>query len=175
MLTDVLSPSDCAKCGFCCSFRRQSLNLTPCFAKETVAEISRLYPEARFKTLPNDAVTIDIADNYRTNDSEEESLCPFNREGCILPQHLKPFDCKLWPFRLMKSKTGLVLALVPTCPWIEKEDLSKLRATALTVAKKAMEYAGTHPEIVIEYRADYQVVIPVSEESCYGYIKTERL
>jgi hypothetical protein len=64
----------------------------------------------------------------------------------------------------MKSKAGLVLALVPTCPWIEKKDLSKLRATALTVAKKAMEYAGTHPEIIIEYRADYQVIVPVSEE-----------
>ena len=164
MLTDVLSPSDCAKCGFCCSFRRQSLNLTPCFAKETVAEISRLYPEARFKTLPNTAVTIDIAGNYHTHDSEEEVPCYFNRKGCILPPHLKPFDCKLWPFRLMKSKTSLVLALVPTCPLIE-EDLEKLRATALTVAKKAVEYAKTHPEIVIEYRADYQVIIPVPEES----------
>lgn len=165
MLKDVLSPADCARCGFCCSFRRQSLNLTPYFAKETVAEIGRIYPEARFKTLPNGAITIDIADNYHTNDSEEEAPCYFNRNGCILPRHLKPFDCKLWPFRLMKSKNGLVLALVPTCPWIEKKDLAKLRATALTVAKEAMEYAKTHPEIVIEYRADYQVIIPVPEES----------
>lgn len=165
MLKAVLSPSDCARCGFCCSFRRQSLNLTPCFAKETVAEIGRLYPEARFKTLANGAITIDIADNYCTNDSEEEVLCYFNRKGCILPQHLKPFDCKLWPFRLMKGGNGLVLALVPTCPWIEKSDLSKLRATALTVAKEAMEYARTHPEVVIEYRTDYQIVIPVLEES----------
>ena len=165
MLKAVLSPADCARCGFCCSFRRQSLNLTPNFAKETVAEISRLYPEARFKTLPNGAVTIDIAGNYRTNDSEEEASCYFNRKGCILPRHLKPFDCKLWPFRMMKSGNGLVLALVPTCPWIEKNDLAKLRATALTVAKEAMEYARTHPEIVIGYRADYQVIIPASEGS----------
>ena len=165
MLKDILSPADCARCGFCCSFRRQSLDLTPKFAKETVAEISRLYPEARFKTLPDGAITIDIAGNYTTNDSQEEAPCYFNRQGCILPQHLKPFDCKLWPFRLMKGEGGLVLALVPTCPWIEKKDLAKLRATALTVAKKAAEYAGTHPEIVIEYRADYQVIIPVPEKS----------
>ena len=90
MLREVLSPDDCAVCGFCCSFRRQSLNLTPCFAKETFGEIRRLYPEARFRDLPNGAVTIDISDNYRTNDSEEEALCPFNRKGCILPGHLKP-------------------------------------------------------------------------------------
>ena len=159
MLKEVLSPENCARCGFCCSFRRQSLNLTPYFAKETVDEISRLHPEARFKTLPNGAVTIDIDDKYRTADSEEEALCPFNRNGCILPEHLKPFDCKLWPFRLMKCGDGLALALVPTCPWIER-DPAKLEATAAVVAKKAMEYAKTHPEIAIEYRPDYQVVIP---------------
>ena len=163
MLKDVLSPADCAKCGFCCSFRRQSLNLTPYFAKETVEEICRLYPEARFKTLPNGAATIDLDDKYRTNNSSEEALCPFNRGGCVLPPHLKPFDCKLWPFRLMKGDNCLLLALVPTCPWIAKNDLSKLKTAASAAAKAAMEYAKTHPEIVIDYRADYQVVIPASE------------
>ena len=163
MLKDVLSPEDCAKCGFCCSFRRQSLHLTPLFAKETVEEIRRLFPEARFRTLPNGAVTIDIADRYRTDDSGEEALCPFNRKGCILPQHLKPFDCELWPFRLMKSGNGLALALVPTCPWIAK-DSPKFKETAAAVAEKAVAYAKTHPELVIESRPDYQVVVPLPEE-----------
>ena len=165
MLKDVLSPADCAKCGFCCSFRRQSLGLTPLFAKETVEEIRRLHPEARFRTLPNGAVTIDIGDQYRTDDSEEEALCPFNRKGCVLPAHLKPFDCELWPFRLMKSGDGFVLALVPTCPWIERKDVEKLKATAAAVFRKAVEYAKEHPEIAIEYGADYEVVIPAGEGS----------
>ena len=160
MLKNVLSREDCAKCRFCCSFRRQSLGLTPCFAKETVAEIRRLFPDARFKTLPNGATTIDIDDKYLTDDSQEEALCPFNRKGCILPAHLKPFDCELWPFRLMKSGSGLTLALVPTCPWIEK-DIDKLRAAASAIAKDVVVYARTHPEIVIEYRSDYQIVICV--------------
>ena len=158
MRKDVLSHEDCAKCGFCCSFRRQSLGLTPCFAKETVAEIRRLFPDVRFKTLPNGATTIDIDDQYRTDDSQEEVLCPFNRKGCILPSHLKPFDCELWPFRLMKSGNDLTLALVPTCPWIEKDN-PKFKSVAVAVAKAAVEYAKNHPEIVIEYREDYHVVV----------------
>jgi hypothetical protein len=164
MLKEVLSPDDCAVCGFCCSFRRQSLNLTPCFAKETLGEIRRLYPEARFRDLPNGAVTIDISDNYRTNDSEEEALCPFNRKGCILPGHLKPFDCELWPFRLMRGEDCLMLALVPTCPHIKKNDGEKLRAAALSAAKAAVKYAETVPEIVIDYRADYEVILRISED-----------
>ena len=162
MLKDVLSPEECAKCGFCCSFRRQSLNLTPYFAKETVAEIRGLHPEARFRTLPNSATTIDIGDRYRTDDSEEEAPCPFNRKGCVLPPHLKPFDCKLWPFRLMKRGDGLVLALVPTCPRIDRES-PRFKATAEAVFRKAAEYAKDHPEIAIEYREDYRIVFPALE------------
>lgn len=163
MLKDVLSSEDCAKCRFCCSFRRQSLGLTPCFAKETVEEIRSLYPDARFKTRPDGAVTIDIDDRYRTDDSEDEALCPFNQKGCVLPDRLKPFDCKLWPFRLMKCADGLALALVPTCPWIKKDDADRLNATASTVAKEAVAYTKAHPEIVIEYRPDYEVVYPIRQ------------
>ncbi len=159
MLEEILSAKDCAKCEFCCSFRRQSLDLTPYFAAETLDEIRRLYPEAKFRTRPDGAMTIDLYDKYTTENSEEEALCPFNHTGCILPAHLKPFDCKLWPFRLMKVENGLSLALVPTCPWIRKDDESKLKEVAEAVAKEAVEYAKTHPEIIIEYRADYQVVI----------------
>lgn len=163
MLKDVLSPDDCARCGFCCSFRRQSLHLTPLFAAETVAEIRRLHPEARFRALPSGATTIDIGDRYRTDDSEEEAPCPFNRKGCVLPPYLKPFDCKLWPFRLMKRGDGLVLALVPTCPRIDRES-PRFKATAEAVFRKAAEYAKGHPEIAIEYRADYPVVVAGGRE-----------
>lgn len=160
-LEEILSPEDCAACEFCCSFRRQSLNLTPCFDEEKIGEICRLYPEARFKNLPNGAVTIDLDDKYQTDDSKEEALCHFNRRGCILPPHLKPFDCSLWPFRLMKDKEGdsLVLALVPTCPKIRKDDTGKFREAALDMAKESVQYAATHPEIIIEYRPDYQIII----------------
>ena len=164
MLEDILSPKDCAKCGFCCSFRRQSLNLTPCFDAESIDEICALYPEARFKTLPNGAVTIDLDDKYQTDDSCEEALCHFNRTGCILPSHLKPFDCKLWPFRLMRGDDGLLLALVPTCPGIKKDDQAKLSKVAENVAKEAVEYARNHPEIIIEYRDDYQVILNCRQE-----------
>ena len=159
MLEEILSPEDCAVCEFCCSFRRQSLNLTPCFDKDSVDEICRLYPEAKFKTLPKGVVTIDLDDKYNTDNNEEEALCYFNKKGCILPAHLKPFDCKLWPFRLMKNGDSLSLTLVPSCPWIKKDDTSKLKEVADSVLKEAKEYAKTHPEIIIEYREDYEVIV----------------
>ena len=162
MMKDLLTAEDCASCGFCCSFRRQSLNLTPRFAKESIEEIRRLYPEAGFKTLPDGSVTIDLDDKYLTDDSEEEARCPFNRQGCILPDDLKPFDCKLWPFRLMKGEDELLLALVPTCPKIKRDDPVRLEEVASSVAAAAVKYAKDHPEIIIEHRPDYRVIIRTS-------------
>ena len=118
-----------------------------------------MYPEAKFKTLQKGAVTIDLDDKYLTDNNEEEALCYFNRKGCILPAHLKPFDCKLWPFRLMKNGDSLSLALVPSCPWIKKDDTLKLKEVADSVLKEAKEDAKTHPEIIIEYREDYQIIL----------------
>lgn len=152
----ILSAEDCAKCEFCCSFRRQSLVFTPFFEKEKVDEIHTLFPEVRFKTRENGKLTIDIDHMYRTDDSEEEALCPFNKVGCILPEHLKPFDCKLWPFRIMRKRdgNGLVLALAPTCPRIRK-DSPEFRKVAESAAKEAAEYAKVHPEIIIEYSDEF--------------------
>ena len=158
MLGELLSPSDCATCGYCCSFRKKSLNLTPHFAKETIDEITRLFPEARFKSLPDGIVTIDLDDMYQTDDEDEEVLCPFNKTGCILPDHLKPFDCKLWPFRLMKNGADLSLALVPSCSYIKIDDRQKLKTVAQKVAKEAVGYAKDHPEIIIDFREDYQII-----------------
>ena len=167
MLEEILSPADCARCEFCCSFRRQSRHLTPYFAKESIEEIRRLYPGARFVTRENGGVTIDLEGQYHTQEDTEEALCYFNHKGCVLPEELKPFDCSLWPFRLMKKGEDLVLALVPSCPWIKTEDTAKLKEVAAAMAKEAYFYAKTHPEIIIEYRDDYAVVARVAGDgSC---------
>ena len=77
---------------------------------------------------------------------------------------LPPSYCNL-TISAVKSGDGFVLALVPTCPWIERKDVEKLKATAAAVFRKAVEYAKEHPEIAVEYRADYVVVIPAGEGS----------
>lgn len=163
MLEEVLTPADCAKCKFCCSFRRESLKFTPHIAGENIEEIRQLFPEALFKTLPDGTITIYLDDNFLTQDSEEEVLCYFNRDGCRLPTRLKPFECKLWPFRLMRKDDSLFLALATSCQRIERKDTARFGKAALEAAKEAVEYAKTHPEIIIEYSEDYQVLVSVSE------------
>ncbi|MDO4487734.1 MAG: hypothetical protein Q4B67_01400 [Eubacteriales bacterium] len=159
MLSKILTKEDCARCRFCCSFRRQSLWETPLFDKETLPVVKEKYPDALFKELPDGSVTIDLDGGYKTNDPEEEVLCPFNVNGCVLTPELKPLDCKIWPLRVMSKDGGLVIALTPTCSVIKDEVTPELIKVTEELRDEIMAYAEKHPEIIKEYREGFPVVL----------------
>ena len=159
MLRSVLSPEDCAKCRFCCSFRRQSLWETPLFDPNTAKRLSEQYSEAKFKPAANGWYTIDIDDKYVTDDPEEEALCPFNKSGCVLSGSDKPFDCSIWPLRVMPDGDELAICLTPTCPVISSNPLSVMQELADSdIGSKVLEYARSHPEIVKERHEGFPVL-----------------
>lgn len=158
MLSSVLSREDCAKCRFCCSFRRQSLWETPLFDGQTAERLAELYPGAAFKPREG-AFTIDIDGCYATDDPEEEALCPFNRGGCVLGADDKPFDCSIWPLRVMPVNGHNAICLTPTCPVISVKPLSVMKELADgIIGDRILEYAAAHPEMVKPYREGFPVL-----------------
>ena len=160
MLSSILAKSTCAACKFCCSFRRQSLWETPIFDEETMKKLQVLYPSAKFHPAGNSghSYTFDISDAYKTQDPEEEALCPFldPNHGCALPPELKPFDCKIWPLRAVQhpepdNSKKLAVALTPTCPAINKVPLERVRELAESgLGQQILDYAASHPDIIKE-------------------------
>ncbi len=158
MLSTILSKQSCAACKFCCSFRRQSLWETPLFPSEVVEKLSH----------PNEyGVEGEFRDcqialgGYRTDDTEEEVPCTFldPHKGCILKAEDKPFDCSIWPLRIMDKDGELVIALTPTCSAIgavPSQALVELVQNGL--GEKIFEYAKTHPHIVKEYKEGFPVI-----------------
>ena len=158
MLKSVLSHAECAECRFCCSFRRQSLWETPLFDGESVKRLSALYPDACFKPR-GDVFTIDIDGCYATDDPEEEALCPFNRNGCVLTGDYKPFDCSIWPLRVMRCDDGLAICLTPTCPVISKKPLAVMQELVRgETGDRIIEYAKAHPWMIKEYKEGFPVL-----------------
>lgn len=158
MLSSVLSREDCARCRFCCSFRRVSLWETPLFGRETAAKLTERFPDAKFKPRRG-VLTIDIDGNYETDDPEEEALCPFNRNGCVLDGDEKPFDCRIWPLRVMRTGSGLAICLTPTCPVISKKPVEEMKAIADSeTGDKIFDYAEGHPETVMDYKDGYEIL-----------------
>lgn len=163
MLKSLLSKEDCAKCRFCCSLRRQSLWENPVFVKESLSELKKIYPEVRFKTLSDNIVTLNFDGLYQTDDSEEEVPCYFNKSGCILPDRLKPFECKLWPLRVMRKDGKLYAAISLSCPAIRKNTDEEIHATMEGLSETMRNYVGLHPEIIKEYHENYKVMFELTE------------
>ena len=157
MLSSILSKQSCASCKFCCSFRRQSLWETPLFAPEVVEKLSRPNEYGVVGEFRDGQV---VLGGYRTDDPEEEVPCTFldPQKGCILKGEDKPFDCSIWPLRIMNKDGKLVIALTPTCSAIgavPSQALVELVQGGL--GEKIFEYAKTHSYIIKEYHQGFPV------------------
>lgn len=162
MLTKILSKETCKKCKFCCNFKRESLWESPLFSSAQKESLEEKYPQAKFKANGGCSFTIDLDSAYKTEQGEEEAACWFlNAEnGCSLANGDKPFDCAIWPFRLMKKENDLVIALTPTCPAVNKIPLDTLKKfVGKNLAAKIFEYGRQNPFIIKEYKDGFPVII----------------
>ena len=110
----------------------------------------------------NANVENDMTDDFDTDDENEEVPCFFldPDKGCTLSYEDKPFDCKIWPLRIMKKDDEYVIALTPTCPSIGKEpsdELQKLVDDGL--GDIIYDYAKTHPFIIKDYKEGFPVLM----------------
>jgi hypothetical protein len=99
---------------------------------------------------------------YKTDDSQEEAACEFldAHTGCTLSCDDKPFDCKIWPLRIMKKDEELVIALTPTCPAINKVGVEAMTELAKGgLGAQIFEYADAHPFIIKEYKQGFPVLM----------------
>lgn len=166
MLSKVLDKGTCAECRFCCSFRRCSLWETPLFPEETMNNLSKGEEIAVFVKQEQDGKVfgqMDLTGCYKTEDSEEEAPCAFldSHKGCTLSDEDKPFDCKIWPLRIMKKDNGqLVIALTPTCPAINKVPTEEMeRLVCEELGEKIYIYAKEHPYIIKQYKDGFPVLM----------------
>lgn len=157
MLSNILSKEECAACRFCCSFRRQSAWETPLFTKEKVSELKQKYGEFEVKKY-KDSYTLELSNLYKTDSEEEEAPCPFldTEKGCILNEEDKPFDCKIWPLRVIEHNGRNHIVLTPTCPSINKKPIDDIRRLLSEgLGQEIFKYAQNMPDMVKEYREDF--------------------
>ncbi len=164
MLSAILKKEDCAKCRFCCSFRRQSLWETPIFTAENITAIKNDKDKNSECLIQSDGIDFaryDLSGSYISDDSDEEVKCPYLGEnGCILDNEEKPWDCKIWPLRVMKTNdSSLVIALTPTCPEINKLDIETVKTFVKeNLSSDLFKYAQNHPCLIKDYREDFPVI-----------------
>lgn len=156
MLSKILSHDDCEKCQICCTFDSYDLWETPVITDSLASKILQEYaPQQKF--IRKDDHFLLKMDKEPEADLYYCSLLDRDK-GCILGDS-KPFDCKIWPFRIMALNGRRVITLSPVCPVLIKKPVNEILEEANELAPTIFEYADKNPAVVKPYLEGYPIMV----------------
>jgi len=116
MLRKILDNKRCGECKLCCKFDEYDVWEAPVLTESDVDGIKACRPEAEF--LKWDGIY-----RFKIVPPENGELweCPaLSANGCALGEN-KPFECAVWPFRVMEIGGERFICAADFCePIIEK-------------------------------------------------------
>lgn len=155
MLKGLLKKSTCGECRICCGFDNTDTWEMPVMTENTKNKLESLKPDTEF---------VKLKDSYITKCGElsgdEIFYCPAldKNTGCILGDD-KPFDCKIWPYRVMNFNGSKVITVCPVCGEIFNRSLRELvEFLESGLSDKIEEYSKEHPDIVKKYDYSYPIL-----------------
>jgi len=160
MLSKLLKADDCKKCKKCCKF----------FLKEDW-DIPLITETEKNLQNFNSNIVYFHSKLWKINilglNNKKRTACPFLDEsrGCILKDN-KPFECKIWPFQIMKRKKNIpLIALSKECSIINNCDKESLITMAIENKDKLFKVAIEYPEMLKCFSDDYEVILEFDQES----------
>lgn len=156
MLCGILEKSTCAECKVCCVFDNYDIWETPMFTPESAELLMHIKPGVRMKKL-------DKCYTFRIDPliGDELFVCPAldTKKGCMMGES-KPFECMIWPYRIMSLNDERLIAISPVCNSVNNKPLSEIiRFLKNGLAEKIFKYADEYPEIVKEYDSSYPILM----------------
>lgn len=160
MLKKILSPKSCADCRVCCVFDKDDIWEIPLLSEELMSYVK--------ENLDKDIMCEKQGDEYRllmSFDDNELSYCPVLTEnGCSLGDK-KPFDCRVWPFRVNRiSDTLCGITVSPVCECVSSLSVKKLSdflfddSEGECLAELMFSYVKEHPDNIKPYIENYPIL-----------------
>lgn len=155
MLKEILSGDTCAKCRMCCVFDRYDIWETPVFDENSRNLVMKYDHEAKFARKGRGFV-LNVGE---ITDGELYNCPALTENGCVLGDN-KPFDCRIWPFRIMERDGKRVIAVSTLCEEIHNRDHEELKTFLKKgLAAEIFAYADKNPEAVKPYYDNYTVIL----------------
>lgn len=157
MVKQILPPEKCVKCKGCCYFDKSDIYEVPDILPELAKYIEENYKNIKLVKYGS-IYRFEFPENLKEGDI---FTCPMLAEtGCVLRDD-KPFDCRIYPFRIMNDKNGKChVAVSDYCSGVKGISLSDMREFLLSsgLYTKIMEYKKLNPASVLEYTKEYKIV-----------------
>lgn len=158
MLSKILSREECAKCRICCEFDDDDLWETPIICDDTIEKVLDINPAQEFSETEFNGNKLRLLKLQKENDIYTCSMLDKSK-GCMLGSENKPFDCKIWPLRVMKKDEKTVIALSPVCPIVAAKPIEDIKCVAKDLSERIFSQAKLYPEIVKNYIEGYKILI----------------
>lgn len=155
MLNGLLKKSTCGECQICCGFDCTDTWEMPVMTEKTKNKLESLKPDTEFIKHGNSYITKPCQLS-----GDEIFYCPAldKKTGCTLGED-KPFDCKIWPFRIMDFNGSRVITVSSVCNEIYNRPLRELvQFLDGGLAETIDLYSAEHPEIIKEYDYSYPIL-----------------
>ncbi|MBE6902869.1 MAG: hypothetical protein E7478_10360 [Ruminococcaceae bacterium] len=154
MLKKILEPTSCGACRICCGFDESDKWEIPLIFSELRGYLSEHYPDIALEQRGDEYV---FAMSFN---GDEVKYCPMLTErGCRLGDN-KPFDCRIWPFRVNSLDGRRVITVSPVCGEVSSLPLKVLTefVQADGFAQELFKAAKEHPDMVKPYISGYPIV-----------------
>ncbi len=155
MISGLLSKAECASCKFCCIFDKYDLWETPVINSELRDTIIDILPETAF---------VKRGESYLLRMNADDNgiyHCPMLRSdiGCLLSDK-KPFDCRIWPFRVMRLEGYLAITVSNVCKTVYNKPLSEVMSELdrNNLADRIFDEAFKNPDIIKNYENGYPIL-----------------
>lgn len=152
MLKKILSPESCAECRLCCGFDKDDIWEIP-LLEPALADYLGEEKNGGFKLIARD-------ENYVFDMKFEENgltYCPaLTERGCSLGER-KPFDCQIWPLRVMRLGEYLVITLSPICKAVPNRSVSEISDFVAGISDTIYNAAKNNPGMVKDYIDGYPI------------------
>lgn len=159
MLTQIFTPEKCATCKLCCNFERSSAWETPYLDDDTLTTLQRLNVPLCAK--PDGSMGVAL--QFHSHHPQETCNCPLldPHKGCTLPREMRPFECRVWPLRMMYDEKGKIcLACYKHCPALSEPDKMNLliQYAHETLLPLMRQYAHTYPKSIRPFHPRYYII-----------------
>lgn len=157
MLTGIFSPTLCSECKLCCNFHRNTAWETPSLQDEQIF----LMHEMCIPLQKRSDGTTSFYLHFTSDSLDEVVNCPLldTCTGCIIPREQRPFECRIWPLRIMKKGRTKIIGIYENCPALTGDNFEKLKNFALTeLLPQILSFASRHPEIMRNFNSAYKII-----------------
>lgn len=158
MLENILCSKDCAACQICCKFEPDELIDAPTFSKEEM--LKAIAKKDGIVFIKRGNVYQIVLEPWR-----KKYICPLlTHVGCMLNNE-RPFDCKLWPFYVMKKDEKYVVTITEDCPIVRKKSRETINSCIDNAfLDQCRRIISKYPEMITDYNRNMKILYEFDDE-----------